>query len=338
MFFLKEILFTILLFTSCSKDTQKTFTNPLLSSGADPWTIYMDGYYYYTNSTGNNITLWKTKNIAYLSSAEKRIVWTPPATGSYSKEIWAPELHYFQHKWYLYFAADSGNNKDHRLYVLENASADPLQGEWTMKGKLTTPEDKWSIDGSAIELKGRLYFIWSGWPGNTNGEQDIYIAAMKDPWTLEGNRTRISRPQYTWELNGDLNGANDPPHVNVNEGPEFLLHGDKIFLVYSASGCWTDFYALGMLTANLGSDLLDSASWKKSPRPVFKQSATSKVYAPGHNSFLFRLTEKKTGYCITPTVIPVMVAVTNAVHVHKNLIGMLMAHQTLESQCQKESR
>src|SRR4051794_8472609 len=249
-YFFHRILFLIFLFASFLSYSQKTFTNPLLPSGADPWCIYKNGYYYYTNSTGKNITLWKTKNIAYLSTAEKKIVWTPPDTGAYSKEIWAPELHYFQQKWYLYFAADSGNNNDHRLYVLENASADPLQGKWIMKGKLTTPQDKWSIDGSAMEYKRKLYLIWSGWKGDKNGEQDIYIARMKNPWTVEGKRTLVSRPQYDWELNGDLHDANNPAHVNVNEGPEFLIHHNKIFLIYSASGCWTDYYALGMLTAN----------------------------------------------------------------------------------------
>lgn len=266
-------------------NAQKTFTNPLLPTGPDPWTIYKDGYYYYTNSTGHNITIWKTKNIAYLSSAEKKVVWTPPPGKEYSKELWAPEIHFFQNKWYVYFAADSGNNNDHRMYVLENASADPLQGEWILKGKLTTPEDKWSIDGSAIELNGKLYFIWSGWKGNVNGEQDIYIAAMKNPWTIEGKRTLLSKPEFEWELNGDLNSPNDPAHVSVNEGPEFLVHNDKIFLIYSASGCWTDRYALGMLTASVNADLLDAASWKKSAQPVFQSSVANKVYAPGHNSF-----------------------------------------------------
>ena len=50
---------------------QTTFTNPLLPSGADPWCIYKDGYYY-TNSTGNNITLRKTSNIATLKTAKKK--------------------------------------------------------------------------------------------------------------------------------------------------------------------------------------------------------------------------------------------------------------------------
>lgn len=283
--FLRQAFISVFVFASCVTYAQKTFMNPLLPSGADPWCIYKNGYYYYTNSTGRNITLWKTKNIAYLSNAEKKIVWTPPKTGAYSKEIWAPEIHYFQNKWYLYFAADSGNNNDHRLYVLENASADPLQGEWIMKGKLTTPEDKWSIDGSVMEYKNKLYLIWSGWKGDTNGEQDIFIAAMKNPWTVEGKRTLLSRPQYKWELYGDLHDADNPPHVSVNEGPEFLLHDNKIFLIYSASGCWTDFYALGMLTADANANLLDSAAWKKSSQPVFKESLNHKVYATGHNCF-----------------------------------------------------
>ncbi len=278
-------IFCFLLLISAHVHAQKTFTNPLLPSGADPWCIYQDGFYYYTNTTGRNITIWKTKNIADLPTAEKKIVWAPPKTGAYSKEIWAPEIHYFNNKWYVYFAADSGNNNDHRLYVLENESANPLQGEWIMKGELITPEDKWSIDGSVMEYKNKLYLIWSGWKGDTNGEQDIFIAAMKNPWTVEDKRTLISSPQYNWELNGDLHDANNPAHVSVNEGPEFLLHGDKIFLVYSASGCWTDYYALGMLTADTSANLLDSSSWKKSSTPVFKQSPQHKVYAPGHNCF-----------------------------------------------------
>ena len=264
---------------------RQTFTNPLLPAGADPWCVYKDGFYYYTHTTGKNITVWKTKSIAGLATAQKKIIFIPPVTGPYSKELWAPEIHFLQGKWYVYFAADSGNNIQHRLWVLENSSPNPLKGEWIMKGKLTTPGDKWSIDGSLFEYKKQLYCIWSGWEGDTNGEQDIYIAKMKNPWTVEGKRTKISTPELEWEKHGDTHNPKDVPHVNVNEGPEVLIHKNKIFLVYSASGCWTDFYALGMLTASASDDLLNASSWKKSQQPVFKQSIENGVYAPGHNSF-----------------------------------------------------
>jgi GH43 family beta-xylosidase len=213
------------------------------------------------------------------------VVFTPPATGPYSKELWAPEIHFLQGKWYIYFAADSGSNNDHRLWVLENQSADPMKGTWHMKGKLQTPGDKWSIDGSVFQHNKQLYFIWSGWQGDTNGQQNIYIAKMKNPWTIEGDRVKLSSPELPWETIGALHDANNPPQVNVNEGPEVLEHNNKLFLIYSASGCWTDFYALGMLTAKAGSNLMDPNSWTKSPDPVFKQSPDNSVYAPGHNSF-----------------------------------------------------
>lgn len=267
---------------------KNTFTNPLLPSGADPWTIYQDGYYYYMHTTGNNLTIWKTRDLTELKTAEKKVVWTPPANQPYSKDIWAPELHYLRGKWYIYFAADAGNNQTHRLWVLENSARDPLQGTWQMKGKLADPSDKWAIDGSVFELEDHLYLIWSGWEGDTNGQQNIYIARMKNPWTVDGQRTMISTPQYPWEKVGDINlkkSPGEPPHVDVNEGPEALQHGDKIFLIYSASGCWTDAYALGMLTASVHSNLLDKSSWRKSPQPVFQAAPNAGAYAPGHNSF-----------------------------------------------------
>lgn len=263
----------------------QTFTNPLLPSGADPWCIYQNGYYYYTNTTGNNITVWKTKNIADLRTAEHKVVFTPPATGPYSKEIWAPEIHFLRGKWYIYFAADSGNNIDHRLWVLEKEAGDPLDGEWKLKGKLTTPEDKWSIDGTVYEHNDSLYLLWSGWEGDVNGQQNIYIARMTNPWTVTGQRTLLSRPELPWEKHGDLNNPNDVPHVDVNEGPQLLRKGNKLHLIYSASGCWTNYYCLGMMTVSATADIMYAPAWKKFATPVFTQDTANKVYAPGHNSF-----------------------------------------------------
>lgn len=278
------LLQAVLLLAVCSF-SQSTFTNPLLPSGADPWSIYKDGYYYYTHTMGNRLVLWKTKSLANLKTAPQKTVYTPPKGTTYSRQLWAPELHFINNKWYLYFAADSGRNEGHRIWVLENAAKDPTEGEWMLKGKVADNSDKWAIDASVFEHKGTWYMIWSGWEGDVNGEQDIYIARLKNPWTIEGKRVRISSPTLEWETHGDLHDPDNPPHVNVNEGPQFLQHGNKVFIVYSASGCWTDYYTLGMLTANANSNLLDSTSWHKSAEPVFKGSLQNGVYAPGHNSF-----------------------------------------------------
>jgi GH43 family beta-xylosidase len=271
-----------------STPSRKSLKNPLLPVGPDPWVEYREGFYYYMNTTGADLTVWKTRSMADLDSAAKKIVWTPPAAGPYSHDIWAPEIHFLQGKWYIYFAADAGDNQTHRIWVLENSNSDPLQGEWQMKGKITDQTDKWAIDASVFEDQGRLYMIWSGWEGDENGTQSIYIARLSNPWTVDSPRARISTPQYPWEKVGDMDPKvlpGNPPHLDVNEGPEILKHADKIFLTYSASACWTDYYSLGLLTAISGSNLLDATAWTKSRQPVFQQSPEASAYATGHNSF-----------------------------------------------------
>jgi GH43 family beta-xylosidase len=262
----------------------QTFTNPLLSSGADPSVISRNGFYYYMQTTGDNLTIWCTHDITDLRHAAKKVVWTPPPSGPYSREIWAPELHFLNGKWYIYFAADAGTNQTHRIWVLENPSRDPLGGAWTMKGELADPANKWAIDPTVFENKGQLYALWSGWADDVDGRQSIYIARMRNPWTIEGNRVLLSTPKYKWENFGDLPNR-EIKHVYVNEGPEILKHNGRIFLIYSGSGCWTDHYALGMLSASNDSDLMNPASWKKVPQAVFSESADAHAFGPGHNTF-----------------------------------------------------
>ncbi|UII21467.1 glycoside hydrolase family 43 protein [Fulvivirga ligni] len=279
-------LLVLVLFPALAWGQSKTFTNPILPGGPDPWVIYKDGYYYYTHTMGRNIKIWKTKNIADIPTAESKVVWNPPAEGMNSKELWAPEIHYLQGKWYVYVAADNGKNINHRMWVLECDSQDPLKGNWTVKGKLQDNGDHWAIDGSVFENNGQLYMVWSGWEGARNGRQDIYISRMKNPWTLEGKRTMISTPTYDWEKHGKVTWeGEDMEHIYVNEGPQPLKHGNKIFIIYSASACWTDYYALGMLAVDNDQDLMNADNWKKSKDPVFEQAPENGVYAPGHNSF-----------------------------------------------------
>jgi GH43 family beta-xylosidase len=275
---------------------QTALVNPLLSAGPDPWVITRDGNYYFMCSTGTNLTIRKTRHLADLSKAEAKVVWTPPASGPYSHDIWAPELHYLRGRWYIYFAADAGTNMTHRIYVVENGSPDPTQGAWTLKGKVTDRSDKWAIDATVFENHGRLYMAWSGWEGDTNGRQDIYLAELQNPWTVKSNRVRVSTSEYAWESVGDRQlprrdgeypptDPAEPTHVDVNEGPEVLQHGGKVFLVYSANGCWTDFYSLAMLEASGKADLLKPSTWKKRPQPVFTYSPESQAFGPGHNGF-----------------------------------------------------
>jgi GH43 family beta-xylosidase len=207
-------------------------------------------------------------------------VWQPPAKGPNSSNIWAPEIHFLDGnrgdgRWYLYYtAADAADPGDHtrNVFVLENASADPLQGTWTDKGRVNTHYR--GLDGSVFDYKGQRYFLYSAYVGP---QSNLFIAPMINPWTLSETQIEIARPTFDWEKHGDR---------EILEGPEFLEgKNGKVFIIYSGSACWDDNYALGILMASSTSDLLKADSWTKSPEPVFTTSVENGVYGPGHNGF-----------------------------------------------------
>ncbi|MBT1696100.1 glycoside hydrolase family 43 protein [Fulvivirgaceae bacterium PWU4] len=270
------ILALLICVTGLKAQTKQTFTNPLLPSGADPWAIYHNGYYYYTHTLGTRIALWKTKDLSALKDVAPKTIWTPPAAGPNSAAIWAPELHLLDNKWYIYYTATDKANKgdaNRYVFVLENTSADPLEGTWVDKGKVNTGYS--GLDGSVFEHRGIRYFMYSAYVGP---QSVLVIAKMKNPWTLEGTQAIIASPTLPWEKFGGR---------EILEGPEFLAgKKDEVFIAYSASACWADEYALGMLVAKSSADLLDPHQWTKLASPVFRQSPEHNVFATGHNAFV----------------------------------------------------
>ena len=259
----------------------ETVQNPVAPSGADPWIVQHEGKYYYCYSSPvwffGGVGVAEIPSLDKISTEGGSQVYTAPAEEgadlSHSFNYWAPELHYIQGAWYIYVACDDGNNETHRMHVLKGTTQNPTD-PFEYVGQITDPTNKWAIDGSVMEIGGELYFIWSGWKGDVNVAQHIYIAHMSNPWTIDSERVMLSTPEYAWEKVGE---------PLINEGPTALYHGDKTFIVYSASGSWTDDYCLGMLTLT-GEDPMDPASWKKSEDPVFEKR-WAVCYGPGHASF-----------------------------------------------------
>lgn len=123
---------------------QKHYNNPIVLERADPWVYkHQDGWYYFMGSVPGyqTLELRRAKSLNELGEAEAVTIWHAHKTGNMSQLIWAPEIHFIQGKWYIYFAAsDHAEIRDqhhhHRMFVLENEYADPFEGEWVEKGKL----------------------------------------------------------------------------------------------------------------------------------------------------------------------------------------------------------
>lgn len=263
----------------------KYFQNPLISGDhADPFVTQKDGNYYFLATKGNRITIAKTTAMSQLSGAIEKTIWTPPVNTDHSADLWAPELHFIEGKWYVYFAAaKSGVNDSNRMFVLENDNPDPTDGTWIFKGKIADPaNDQWAIDGSILSTNGKNYLIWSGWENDAEKyKQYIYIAAMSNPWTLSAGRVKISAPTNDWEKwEPSFLGA------GVNEGPIILQRDSRspLFLIFSASRYSSDNYCLGQLELKANSDPALAGNWINK-KQVFVKSDQNAVYGPGHNGF-----------------------------------------------------
>ena len=260
------------------------WNEPWILQRADPYIYrHTDGAYYFTASVPayDGIVLRRADTLAALAQAPEVRIWEKHENGPMSEHIWAPELHFLDGCWYIYFAA--GEKEDIwkiRPWVLACEGADPLSGKWTEKGKMRrAPQDpfsfeSFSLDATVFENKGQRYYVWAEKVGVGKQISNLYIAQMDTPWSLKTVQVLLTGPDYDWERVGFW----------VNEGPAVIKRGGRIYLTYSASETGAA-YCMGMLTADEDADLLDPASWKKERYPVLASCEEKGIYGPGHNSF-----------------------------------------------------
>ena len=260
------------------------YNKPWILQRADPYVYkHTDGTYYFTASIPayDGIVLRHSDTLAGLKDAEEVRVWQKHDKGIMSEHIWAPELHYLDGKWYIYYAGgDIDDVWAIRPYILECADQDPMTGNWVEKGKMTQAEEDefsfeaFSLDGTVFENRGKHYYIWAEKVGVGKQISNLYIAEMENPCKLKTVQVLLTTPDYDWERIGFW----------VNEGPAVIHHDGKIYMTYSASETGAA-YCMGMLSISEDADLLDPAMWKKERYPVLETNAEKGIYGPGHNSF-----------------------------------------------------
>lgn len=260
----------------------KTWSNPFIEQRADPFILLHEGLYYFIASVPeyDRLEIRRATSLEALADAHPVVVWRKHESGPMSELIWAPELHFIQGKWYIYFAAahtkafDSLGMFQHRMFVLECADANPLTGKWVEKGQVKTQFDTFGLDATTFNHQGKQWYLWAQKSPHIPGNSNIYLAEMETPWSIKGQPVMLSKPELDWECRGFL----------VNEGPAVITHGEKLFVSYSASAT-DENYCIGLLWIAISADPTKSENWHKLPQPIFTTSYENKQYGPGHNSF-----------------------------------------------------
>ncbi len=276
------------------KVLQAKYKFPLACGYGDPVLLPWEGKWYYiaTNDNLNDIGLYmrEADSVAdlFAEGITEHLILAEDEKRQLVQTFWAPEFHMIGGELYILFAVSGSQwgpqcqvmklKKGHSL-ICADSWEDPIPVK-RMDGSPLAP-NAISLDMTFIHTPKKSYMVWSyrkgiGTPLDTGSM--IYIASVDEekPWMLTSEPVLLTRPLLGWEnLQGTIN----------NEGPYAFVKDGKVYLTYSGGSANKFTYALGLLTADAGDDLLDIHSWKKRCTPVLSYYSVEGEFGPGHNAF-----------------------------------------------------
>jgi GH43 family beta-xylosidase len=236
-----------------------------------------DGYYYliYNRDDVQEKVMVRARSLAGLLTAPKTVVWA--ASDAYGTTgLGGGYLKHYGDNWFLYIAGSKVGNM-----VLESAGASPL-GPYTEKAEFPGgpgPHDS-GYAFQSIEIDGQYYGFETS-NGEGTAANSIYVTTMSNPWTITGTWNLIASPGS----NPFGSGWDCAYNKCIDEGSSIAVHDGKVFDIFSA-GKYTDpNYCVGMIWAELGSDLTDPSSWTNMNKCVFQRNDAAGVYGPGSMTF-----------------------------------------------------
>lgn len=268
-----------------------SFKNPISPfDSPDPFVTYdaKTGYYYALFTRGYCLEIFRSRHAAHIIiDGDSKVIYTPDGEkhGIWG-DIWAPEMHRGSDGgWYIYTSGRIlPQDSEKRLFIVRALSDDPF-GEWEFAGKPSP--DVFSIDPTSYIAKDGTQYVCCSRVAPGVG-QVLDIVRMETPTTFSEECATVAKAELAWELVPPYDG-----HRSIVEGGFFVEHQDRLFLVYSANGCWSDEYALGVLE-HTGGAICDAANWKKHGQPLLVKGAGA--YGPGHASF-FRSPDGQELWC-----------------------------------------
>lgn len=148
----------------------------------DPYVVVCDGIYYMYKSeyTAENKNIWVLTSRDLEEWGEPKLVYTL-ADDSWGKaDLWAPEVHLYNGKYYMFLSLLGKNG----LRGTEISVCDTPDGTFVpLTNRPITPDDRSCIDASLFVENGVPYIVYSAdWPFNYVEERGCYIGAI---WAVE---------------------------------------------------------------------------------------------------------------------------------------------------------
>lgn len=264
-YFLKGSCFLLMFFmfnaiTLKANDQPNTETNNIVENPVyfgDPFILLHKGTYYaYGTANPNGIEVYTSDDLlTWKQPKEKLALKKGDVWGE--KWFWAPEVHYYKGKFYMFYSAEE------HICV---ATADHPLGPFTQEVKEPMIANEKCIDNSLFVENGKPYMIYDRFNDGLN----IWIAEL-EPNLLKiipGTEKPCIHVSQKWE----------EVWPRVNEGAFIIKHKKKFYMTYSGNSYESPFYGIGFAVA----DQLIGPWTKYEKNPIFQKP--SGLVGVGHSA------------------------------------------------------
>lgn len=245
----------------------------------DPYiVVYNNEYYMYKSGYGSgdkskesSIFVHKSKDLKLWK--EETIVYTLPEDSWGYRDLWAPEVHLYEGKYYMFLSILGKSG----LRGTEISVSDTPAGPFVpLKNGPATPVDKSCIDGTLYVEDGVPYIVYSAdWPDNYDEEKNSYVGSI---WALELTvdlKDGVGKPFMLFRSNEAPCSFAQPIKYNGKESSRF--GSDAPFLMRLSNGTlfltWSpypiDHYIVAGAISENGSI---KGLWKHYDTPLFDKN------------------------------------------------------------------
>ena len=272
------------------------FSNPVSDVYlADPQCFYYQGTYYAvgTGKSESGNEKLPDKVIPMLRSRDLQR-WEPvghlltPPPEERGGSFWAPEVHYADGTFYLYYHAD-GQGKGFHIRV---ATSQTPEGPYVDTGHPLTDlaHNNFAIDSTAFrDADGQWYLFYAtdfyDSDATTFRGTALVMDKLKTMTELAGHPQTVMRAHWSWQLylHDRLMGGVRADWYTL-EGPCVARHDGKYYCFYSGGNFANDTYGVDYLVADQ-----ITGPWRETGQsrgPQIMRTVPGQVIGPGHNGLV----------------------------------------------------
>lgn len=274
-------------------ERNKTYVNPIWSHGfADPFVLKVRGRYF-AYATDNETHPVPGSWVFPILTSIDLVTWHEvgkalPMLGPGYFSYWAPEVTVYNGKFYLYYAVHTEEFRG----GIRVAVAERPEGPFVDSGHdLTSAHVPWAIDPHVYRDQDGQWYLYmtieylndpTGLVGSGNA-----VARLRDPFTLEGELTRVTPPSQPWELFEAKRASKGGIDWYTVEGPTVFKHRNRYYEMFSGGCYYRDNYAISYATSDtpMGPHGMQDASWHDWQGDQILRG-TDVLIGPGHNSIV----------------------------------------------------